>query len=108
MKINFVHTPRPRPYRHVPVFYDEEEEDSKEKIGKAKEKMGAKNEGQPFKPTLERGSFRKKRIDNEVDAKLDIRKQSRMANFRLLMILCVFVLLGLILYFTSEAFLLIS
>lgn len=105
MKIVFTRTPKPRAFKHVPIYYNPEEEDTKEKVEQALRNNGKiPNEGENYQSGIKRGSFRRNRFDMPEVSK-DVRSQRKMSNIRLVLILLGMMLLGVILYMTSNAFL---
>lgn len=90
------HTPKPRQYRHKPIYYSPEEEERRER----EERLGLnrKDDGE-FHTSLHRGSFRQQRWDapEETD---DMKLQRRHSNVRLLVILAALFALAALLYLT--------
>ncbi len=81
MRFSLFKTPRPRQYRHVPIYFDE----SKEKLDEMKrnaEQESGKSTGE-YKPHI-KGQFSKKRISENVTFG---REEQRKSNIRLVVII---------------------
>lgn len=97
--IKFLHTPKPRGYRHVNIYYDPEREARQESENRVNKELGLDDETE-FRTSIKRGSFRRMRkmADGGAEPDSDVRLQARRANIRFAIIAAILLLLGLLLW----------
>ena len=88
--IKFVHTPRPRGYRHVNIYYDPEKEEREERENRVNKELGIEQE--EFKTSIKRGSFRRIHKMEGNGKGEDVRTAARKANIRFAIIAVVLML----------------
>ena len=59
MRITFSRTPKPRRFVHKNIYYDPEKEARQEREERVRKENGQYEEGQSYKPSIKRGSFRR-------------------------------------------------
>lgn len=96
-KFVFVRTPRPRQFQHKPIYWNPEDDERKERDKRVKQRLGQTAQDEPFKTSIKRGSFRKKRWDSP-DETADIQAERRRSNIRLLVIALILIALSVAMY----------
>ena len=106
-KFVFLRTPKPRQFYHKPIYWDPEKEEREEAIAAAKKNAGIKDENEPFKTSIKRGSFRKNRFDQpeNIDHNDEIRKARRLSNIRFAIIAIILFIIAIVFYCNSSDFL---
>lgn len=87
----FFHTPKPKPYRIEPRFWDPEKEKREARDRRIKAELGIKDDNQQYRPYISEGEFRR----GLSKGRWSVHKQRRRSNARLLILV---VLLGVLLY----------
>lgn len=95
--IKFTHTPRPRGYRHVNIYYDPEKEERQERENRVNKELGRDNEAE-FRTSIKRGTFRRLHQTEGSDGTTDISRQTRQANIRFIIIAAILLVVGLLLW----------
>lgn len=103
-KFTFVKTPKPRAFYHRPIYWNPEEEERKERLERVRKELGERDENQPYKSSIKRGSFRRGRWE-QPDETPDMHTERRRSNVRLFVIILVLLALAAVLYLTSNAYL---
>jgi hypothetical protein len=103
-KFTFVKTPKPRAFYHRPINWNPEEEERKERLERVRKDLGERDENQPYKASIKRGSFRRGRWE-QPDETPDMHTERRRSNVRLFVIILVLLALAAVLYLTSSAYL---
>ena len=103
-KFTFVKTPKPRAFYHRPIYWNPEEEERKERLERERKDLGERDENEPYKASIKRGSFRRGRWE-QPDETPDMHTERRRSNVRLFVIILVLLALAAVLYFTSSAYL---
>ena len=103
-KFTFVKTPEPRAFYHRPIYWNPEEEERKERLERVRKDLGERDENQPYKASIKRGSFRRGRWE-QPDETPDMHNERRRSNVRLVVIVLVLLALAAVLYLTSSAYL---
>jgi len=103
-KFTFVKTPKPRQFYHRPIYWDPQEEERKERVDRVRKELGERNDMEPYKSSIKRGSFRRGRWDEPSETS-DMHSERRRSNIRLLVIIVVLLALAAMLYFTSGVYL---
>ena len=103
-KFTFVKTPKPRAFYHRPIYWNPEEEERKERLERVRKDLGERDENQPYKASIKRGSFRRGRWE-QPDETPDMHTERRRSNVRLFVIILVLLALAAVLYFTNSAYL---
>lgn len=103
-KFTFVKTPKPRAFYHRPIYWNPEEEERKERLERVRKDLGERDENEPYKASIKRGSFRRGRWE-QPDETPDMHTERRRSNVRLFVIILVLLALAAVLYFTSSAYL---
>ena len=85
-----VHTPKPRGYRHVNIYYDPEREEREERENRVNKELGVKQE--EFKTSIRRGSFRRLHQIEGNGKGEDVRTATRRANIRFAIIAAALIL----------------
>lgn len=81
--LKMFHTPRPRGYNHVNIYYDPQKEEREEREVRVNKELGIKSEPGEFKTSIKRGTFRRLRDAGAADGyKSDVQKVARQANIR--------------------------
>ena len=106
-KFVFLRTPKPRQFYHKPIYWDPEKEEREEAIAAAKKNAGIRDENEPFKTSIKRGTFRKNRFEqpDDIDNKDEIRKIRRASNIRAAIIAIILFIVAIVFYCTSSDFL---
>ena len=101
--IKLVHTPKPRQYRHVNIYYDPEKEEREERENRITKQLnverGVISDSAEFKTSIKRGTFRRMRKYGEygVDDE-NIQAQVKVANKRFVAIVVALLIIALILW----------
>ena len=103
-KFTFVKTPKPRAFYHRPIYWNPEEEERKERLERVRKDLGERDENEPYKTSIKRGSFRRGRWE-QPDETPDMHTERRRSNVRLFVIVLVLLALAAVLYLTSSAYL---
>ena len=103
-KFTFVKTPKPRAFYHRPIYWNPEEEERKERLERVRKDLGERDENEPYKASIKRGSFRRGRWEKP-DETPDMHTERRRSNVRLFVIVLVLLALAAVLYLTSSAYL---
>ena len=103
-KFTFVKTPKPRAFYHRPIYWNPEEEERKERLERVRKDLGERDENEPYKASIKRGSFRRGRWE-QPDETPDMHTERRRSNVRLFVIVLVLLALAAVLYLTSNAYL---
>ena len=103
-KFTFVKTPKPRAFYHRPIYWNPEEEEHKERLERVRKELGERDENEPYKASIKRGSFRRGRWE-QPDETPDMHTERRRSNVRLFVIVLVLLALAAVLYLTSSAYL---
>lgn len=103
-KFTFVKTPKPRAFYHRPIYWNPEEEERKERLERVRKDLGERDENEPYKASIKRGSFRRGRWE-QPDETPDMHTERRRSNVRLFVIILVLLALAAVLYLTSNAYL---
>ena len=103
-KFTFVKTPKPRAFYHRPIYWNPEEEERKERLERVRKDLGERDENEPYKASIKRGSFRRGRWE-QPDETPDMHTARRRSNVRLFVIILVLLALAAVLYLTSNAYL---
>ena len=103
-KFTFVKTPKPRAFYHRPIYWNPEEEERKERLERVRKDLGERDENQPYKASIKRGSFRRGRWE-QPDETPDMHTERRRSNVRLFVIVLVLLALAAVLYLTNSAYL---
>ncbi len=82
MRFTLFRTPRPRQFKHVPIYYDESKEQLEEMKRNAEYEAGSKKSGE-YRPNI-KGQFSKKRISENVTFGQD---EQRKSTIRLVVII---------------------
>lgn len=101
-KFKVFHTPKPRRFNHVPIYWDPEKEERDERNERVERELANKNGD--YKVGIKRGAFRKFRWQ-EVPETQDVRTQRRNSNLRLLLIIILLLAIAAVFYFSSSDFL---
>lgn len=104
-KFTFVKTPKPRAFYHRPIYWNPEAEEHKERLERVRKELGERDESQPYKASIKRGSFRRGRWDEPSADTLDMQSERRRSNVRLVVIVVVLLALAALLYLTSGVYL---
>lgn len=104
MRITFFRTPKPRRFVHKNIYYDPEKEARQEREERVRKENGQYEEGQSYKPSIKRGSFRRYQY-NTPDQTNDMQRQRRASNIRLIIIIATLLIIAMALYFSSGAYL---
>lgn len=88
---SFFFTPKPKPYKVEPRYWDPEKEKREARDRRFRAEMGIKNEDGTYQPYLSKGEFRRGKMEGKWSAST----QKRRSNTRLLFLI---VLLGVLLY----------
>lgn len=104
MKISFIKAPKPRRFVHKPIYYDPAKEERAEREERVKRELNGTPEGEEFKTTIKRGSFRRYRYDMPEETG-NMQRERRMANIRLVIIIVTLLIAAIVLYLTSGAYL---
>lgn len=101
--IKLVHTPKPRRYRHVNIYYDPEKEEREERENRVTKELnverGVVSDPAEFKTSIKRGTFRRMRkfdaagMDDE-----NIQDMARKANRRFLIIAAALLVIALVIW----------
>ena len=103
-KFTFVKTPKPRAFYHRPIYWNPEEEERKERLERVRKDLGERDENEPYKASIKRGSFRRGCWE-QPDETPDMHTERRRSNVRLFVIVLVLLALAAVLYLTSSAYL---
>lgn len=103
-KFTFVKTPKPRAFYHRPIYWNPEEDDRKERLERVRKELGERDDNQPYKSSIKRGSFRRGRWE-QPDETADMHTERRRSNVRLVVIILVLLALAAVLYLTSGVYL---
>ena len=103
-KFTFVKTPKPRAFYHRPIYWNPEEGERKERLERVRKDLGERDENEPYKASIKRGSFRRGRWE-QPDETPDMHTERRRSNVRLFVIVLVLLALAAVLYLTSSAYL---
>ena len=103
-KFTFVKTPKPRQFYHRPIYWNPEKEEHDERVERVRNELGQRDETEPYKPSIKRGSFRRGRWE-QPDETPDMHTERRRSNVRLFVIVLVLLALAAVLYLTSSAYL---
>lgn len=101
--IKLVHTPKPRRYRHVNIYYDPEKEEREERENRVTKELnverGIVSDPAAFKTSIKRGSFRRMRKFDGVGAEDEnIQEMARKANRRFVIIAAALLVIALLLW----------
>lgn len=103
-KFTFVKTPKPRQFYHRPIYWNPEKEEHDERVERVRNELGQRDETEPYKPSIKRGSFRRGRWEQSFDSS-DVKTERRRSNIRLVIIVVVLLALAVLLYVTSGVYL---
>jgi len=100
--IKLVHTPKPRRYRHVNIYYDPEKEEREEREIRVNKQLnterGIVSDPAEFKTSIKRGTFRRlRKFDTSAEGG-DVQAQVKKANRRFIIIAVGLLLIALILW----------
>lgn len=101
--IKLVHTPKPRRYRHVNIYYDPEKEEREERENRVTKELnverGIVSDPAEFKTSIKRGSFRRMRKFDAGGAEDEnIQEMARKANRRFVIIAAALLVIALLLW----------
>ncbi len=101
--IKLVHTPKPRRYRHVNIYYDPEKEEREERENRVTKELnvehGIASDPAKFKTSIKRGTFRRMRkFDAGASDDENIQEMARKANRRFVIIAAALLVIALILW----------
>ncbi len=107
MKITVFKTPKPRRFMHKPIYWNPEEDERKERQERVRKQMGEiLAEGEEFKTSISRGSFRKATIGVDAPMRDDsYHSEKRRSNVRLLIIIVGLLAVAAMMYLTSSDYL---
>ncbi|MBQ0082619.1 MAG: hypothetical protein MJ001_06155 [Paludibacteraceae bacterium] len=88
--LKIFHTPKPRGFNHVNIYYDPEKEEREERENRVNKELGIKQE--EFKTSIKRGSFRRLHKIEGGGSGSDVRSAARAANIRFAIIAAVLIL----------------
>lgn len=89
---NFFSTPRPKPFKIEPRYWDPKKEERLARERRIKSELGLESEDGVYRPYISKGDFRK----GFSNGKWSIDRKRRASNTRLLIIV---ILLGLLFYY---------
>ena len=105
--IKLVHTPKPRRYNHVNIYYDPEKEEREERENRVNKQLnvenGIKSDPGEFKTSIKRGTFRRMRQRGEYGAEDEnMQALAKKANRRFAIIAVVLLVIALILWMSLD------
>lgn len=105
--IKLVHTPKPRRYRHVNIYYDPEKEECEERENRVNKQLNVENgivsDPAEFKTSIKRGSFRRlRKFDTGVADDENIQELAKKANRRFVIIAVVLLVIALIIWMSLD------
>ena len=101
--LKLVHTPKPRRYHHVNIYYDPEKEEREERENRVTKQLnterGVVSDPAEFKTSIKRGSFRRlRKYDMGGTDDENIQMQAKRANRRFMIIAAVLLIVFLLLW----------
>lgn len=93
--LKIFHTPKPRGFNHVNIYYDPEKEAREERENRVNKELGIQQE--EFKTSIKRGSFRRLHQIEGGGSGSDVRSAARAANIRFAIIAVLLILVFLFL-----------
>lgn len=100
--LKMFHTPRPRRFNHVNIYYDPAKEEREEREIRVNKELGIKSEPGEFKTSIKRGTFRRLRDMGTVDVdERDTQKIARQANRRFIILAAILMLVAALIFFVD-------
>jgi len=101
--IKLVHTPKPRRYHHVNIYYDPEKEEREERENRVNKQLnterGVVSDPSEFKTSIKRGTFRRMRKYGEYGAEDEnVQALAKRANRRFIIIAVALLIIALIIW----------